>query len=181
MYPQKYKGKWIQQVWPVQSPLDKGEPLYDGDRPPGDIQHTCESLSEAHTADHHRWWRLIHGELSRLVSTKWRFMCITGEKNLETIWTELTDEFKDLHRLQWLNITKDSIWNAERDREMSRPLTRDELKLTKKDQSRETITQTRFWWLRPDGISFRPPTETKTVVFCILEFSAQRYNTKDDK
>ena len=32
----------------------------------GHIQHTCEALSELHTMAHHRCWRLIHGELSRL-------------------------------------------------------------------------------------------------------------------
>ena len=53
---------------------------------------------------------------------------------------------------------------------MSHPLTRDELKLTKEGQSRETIAQTRFWRLRPDGIAFRPPTETTAGIFCILDF-----------
>ena len=66
-----------------------------------------------------------YGELARLVSTTWRFMFITGEKNLQTTWDELSAKFKDL---QWLNITEDSIWNTTRDREMSRTLTRDELK-----------------------------------------------------
>ena len=54
------------------------------------------------------------------------------KRDLQTVWKEMTDEFKDL---QWINITKDSIRNSERDHEMS---------LTKDDQSRETITQTRF-------------------------------------
>ena len=43
----------------------------------GHIQHTCEALSELHTMTHHRYWRLIHGELSRLAPSKWRFVCIT--------------------------------------------------------------------------------------------------------
>ncbi len=80
------------------------------------IQHTCEALSEAHTAKHtathHRCWRLLHGELARLASTEWRFMCISGEKKLETIWKELTEEFEE--ELKWLNITADSIWILER-------------------------------------------------------------------
>ena len=53
---------------------------------------------------------------------------------------------------------------------MSRPLTRDELKQIKEGQSRETIAKIRFWRLRLDGIAFRPPTETKAGIFCILEF-----------
>jgi hypothetical protein len=57
----------------------------------GHIQHTCEALAEAHTAAHHRCWRLIHGELA---SSKRRFMFITKEKSLETIWQELTEEFE---------------------------------------------------------------------------------------
>ena len=132
-------------------------------------------------------------------------MCITGEKSLQTIWNELSMEFEEL---LWLNITEDSLWNAARDREMSRPLTRDELKQIKEGQSRETIAKIRFWRLRLDGIAFRPPTETKAGIFCILEFkrmsdvtdqylipgpgrrtstnrlgglSAERYNAKDGK
>ena len=54
-------------------------------------------------------------------------MCITGEKNLETVWKGLAEEFEE--DLQWMNITKDAIWNAERDREMGRPLTLVERKL----------------------------------------------------
>ena len=40
------------------------------------IEHTCEALSEIQTMAHHRCWRLIHGELSRLASPKCRFICI---------------------------------------------------------------------------------------------------------
>ena len=95
-------------------------------------------------------------------------MCISGEKNLETIWQELEEEFRE--DIQWLNLTKNSIWNAARDRETNRPLTEAESKLTREGLNRETIPQTRFWRLRPGGIVFRPPTESKTVIFCILEF-----------
>ena len=59
----------------------------------GHIQHTCEALSEIHTMAHHRCWRLIHGELSRLASPAWRFICINHEKSFRTIWTELAQEF----------------------------------------------------------------------------------------
>ena len=90
-------------------------------------------------------------------------MCITGEKNLETEWKELAEEFEE--DLQWLNITKDSIWNAARDREMGRPLTPAERKLRESGQSTESIAEARFWRLRPDGIAFRPPTKTKAAYF----------------
>ncbi len=50
----------------------------------GHIQHTCEALSELHTMTHHRCWRLIHGELSRLAPSKWRFVCINSEKCFRT-------------------------------------------------------------------------------------------------
>ena len=53
---------------------------------------------------------------------------------------------------------------------MNRPLTRDELRQVQGGQSRETLAKTRFWRLRLDDISFRPPTETKAGIFCILEF-----------
>jgi len=38
----------------------------------GHIQQICEALSEIRTMTHQRCWRLIHGELSCLASTKWR-------------------------------------------------------------------------------------------------------------
>ena len=50
------------------------------------------------------------------MTPEWRFMCITGEKNLETVWKEFTEEFEE--DLEWMNITKDAIWNSARDREM---------------------------------------------------------------
>ena len=53
---------------------------------------------------------------------------------------------------------------------INRPLTQAESKLILEGQDKETITQTRFWRLRPDDIVFRPPTESETGIFCILEF-----------
>ena len=32
------------------------------------------------------------------------------------------------------------------------------------------IAEARFWRLRPDDIAFRPPTKSKSGIFCILEF-----------
>jgi hypothetical protein len=55
----------------------------------------CLKSTESHTVVHHKWWRLIHGELVRLDSTEWRFMYISGEKKLDTIWKELTEEFEE--------------------------------------------------------------------------------------
>ena len=134
----------------------------------GHIQHTCEALSEAHTSAHHRCWRLIHAELARLASSEWRFMCITGEKNLATVWKELAEEFKT--DLEYMNITKDAIWNAARDREIGRPFTQAERRLREAGQSVESIAEERFWRLRPDGIAFRPQTKSKAGTLCILEF-----------
>ena len=107
----------------------------------GHIQHTCEALSEAHTAAHHRCWWLIHEELARLASPKWRFMCITGEKNLATVWKELADEFKT--DLEYMNVTRDAIWNASRERELGRPLTQAEQRLREAGQSAESIAEDR--------------------------------------
>ena len=87
---------------------------------------------------------------------------------VDEVWKELAEEFEE--DLQWLNITKDSIWNAARDREMGRPLTPAERKLIESSQSTESIAEARFWRLRPDGIPFRPPTKSKEGIFCILEF-----------
>jgi hypothetical protein len=62
----------------------------------GHIQHQCEALSEIHTLAHHRCWCIIHAELRRLASSKWRFICINGEKTLKTIWNELEVEFPEI-------------------------------------------------------------------------------------
>jgi hypothetical protein len=75
---------------------------------------------------------------------------------------------------------EDTVWNAARDNEMERTLKREV------QASRETIARERFWQMRPDGslsdsypvssarislsLAFRPPTESKAGVFCILEF-----------
>ena len=70
-------------------------------------------------------------------------MCITGEKNLETVWKDLTEEFEE--DLQWVHLTKDAIWNVARDREMGRSLTPVEWNLREGVQSKESIVQARFW------------------------------------
>ena len=59
----------------------------------GHMQHQCEVLSELHTLAHHRGRCIIHAELGRLTSSKWRFICINGGKTLKTIWNELEAEF----------------------------------------------------------------------------------------
>ena len=107
-------------------------------------------------------------ELKRIVSPKWNFMCISGEKNLETFWKELVEEFEE--ELKWINITTDSIWNTARDRKLELPLTQSELKLIETGLSRESVAQTRFWRLLPDGLAFRLSTKTKEGIFCILDF-----------
>ena len=86
----------------------------------GHIQHTCEALSAAHIDAHHQCWRLIHGELARLPAPEWKFLCVSDEKCLQTIWDEITSDFEDM---QYLNLTQETIWNAARSREMARPLT----------------------------------------------------------
>ena len=42
-----------------------------------------------HTEVYHRYWWLIHTELSRLVSPKWTFIRFHREKCLRTIWREI--------------------------------------------------------------------------------------------
>ena len=93
-------------------------------------------------------------------------MCVTGEKCLQTIWDEITSEFKDI---QYLNLTQETIWNAARAREMARPLTSVERRRIKEGILRETIMKESFWRMRPDGISVLPPAGNKTGTFCILE------------
>ncbi len=52
----------------------------------GHIQHTCEALSAPHSDAHHQCWWLIHGELARLETPEWKFLCVSNEKCLQTIW-----------------------------------------------------------------------------------------------
>ena len=132
----------------------------------GHIQHTCEALSEIHTMAHHRCWRLIHGELSRLALPTWRFICIHNEKSFRTVWTELAQEFPEVFN----HCAEQTLWNAARDSEMQRPLTRAEMIRRQQGISHEHIAEDRLWNKRPDGIAFQMPTDTKSGVICLLEF-----------
>jgi hypothetical protein len=82
----------------------------------GYIQQTCEALSADHIDAHHQCCRLIHGELARLTVPEWKFLYVVGEKCLQTIWNDITDEFEDI---RYLNLTQDTIWNASRARQMA--------------------------------------------------------------
>ena len=81
----------------------------------GHIQHTCEALSELHTMTH----RLIHGELSHLAPSKWRFVCINSEKCFRTVWKELAQEFP----VVFDQCAGQTLWNTARDTELRRALT----------------------------------------------------------
>jgi hypothetical protein len=135
----------------------------------GQIQHTCEALSAAHIDDHHQCWRLIHGELARLATPGWKFLCVSGEKCLQTIWDDITSDFEDV---QYLNLTQETIWNAARAREMARPLPPVERRRIKEGIPRETVMKESFWRMRLDGIAVLPPAGNKTGTFCILTRSA---------
>ena len=91
-----------------------------------------------------------------------------GEESGQTIWKELTEEFEE--ELKFLDITVDSIWNTGRELEIKCPFTQSELKLIAADQTSESVTQTRFWRLRPDDLAFRLPIKTNAGTLCILEF-----------
>ena len=45
------------------------------------------------------------------------------------------------------------------------------MKLIAAGQTSESVAQTRFWRLRPDGLTFRLPTNAKAGTLCILEFN----------
>jgi len=98
----------------------------------GHIQHTCEALSAAHIDDHHQCCRLIQGELARLEAPEWKFLCILGEKCLQTIWNEIPSEIEGL---QYLHLTPDTIWNTARSREMGLPLTQAETRRVQEGQA----------------------------------------------
>ncbi len=79
----------------------------------GHIQHTCETLSEIHTLTHHRFWHIIHTEIVRLISSKWWFICIRGEKYLRTIWTELGEEFPEIFNLCTVQSLENEVMEQE--------------------------------------------------------------------
>ena len=132
----------------------------------GHIQHTCETLSELHTMTHHRCWRLLHGELSRLTPSKWCFICINSEKCFRTVWKELAQEFP----VVFDQCAEQTLWNTERDTELRRPLTQTEEIRRKSGISHEQITHDRLWNKRPDGVVFKIPTKIRSRVICLLEF-----------
>jgi hypothetical protein len=107
----------------------------------GHIQHTCEALSTAHIDAHHQCWRLIHGELARLTAPEWKFLCVSDEKCLQTIWDEITADFEDIH---YLNLTQETIWNPARAREMAHPLKTTEHKRIQEGIPRETVVKECF-------------------------------------
>jgi hypothetical protein len=82
--------------------------------------------------------------LARLAVPEWKFLCISGEKCLQTIWDEITSDFKDK---QYLNLTQDTIWNTTRVLEMARPLTPVEDRRIKEGTSKETVVKENFWWM----------------------------------
>ena len=104
--------------------------------------------------------------MERLPAPEWKFLCISGEKCLQTLWNDIPSEIEGL---QYLNLTQDTIWNTARDREMQCPLTQAENRRIQGDQSKEVVAKERFWRLRPDGIAVLPPVGNKAGVFCILE------------
>jgi len=132
----------------------------------GHIQHQCEALSEIHTLAHHRCWRIIHAELGRLASSKWRFICINGEKTLKTIWNELEVEFPEIFDLCSVQLLE----NAATAQMGHHPLTEAEQRKRDAGTSEATIAIDRLWNKRPDGFAIKKPTETKAGELVILEF-----------
>jgi hypothetical protein len=53
---------------------------------------------------------------------------------------------------------------------MQHPLTRAEMTRRQQGISHEQIAEDRLWNKRPDGISFKIPTDTESGVICLLEF-----------
>jgi ribonuclease HI len=97
---------------------------------------------------------------------EWKFLCVSGEKCLQTIWDDITSEFKDI---PYLNLTQDTIWNVARVREMTRPLTPVEDRRIKEGIPKETVVKESFCRIRPDGIAVLPPVGNTAGIFCILE------------
>ena len=91
---------------------------------------------------------------------------INNEKSFRTVWTELAQEFPEVFN----HCAEQTLWNAARDTEMKRPLTRAETTRKQQGISHEQIAEDRLWNKRPDGLAFKMPTNTKAGVICLLEF-----------
>ncbi len=131
------------------------------------IQHQCEALSELHTLAHHRCWSIIHAELGRLGSSKWRLICINGEKTLKTIWNELEAEFPEIFN----HCSVQLLENAVVAQVGHHPLTEAKRRKRNDGITEETIVINRLWNKRPDGFAIKKPTEdTKGGELVILEF-----------
>jgi hypothetical protein len=66
---------------------------------------------------------------------------VSDEKWLQTVWDDITSEFKDI---PYLNLTQDSIWNEARAREMVHPLTPVEDRRIKEGIPKETVVKESF-------------------------------------
>ncbi len=93
-------------------------------------------------------------------------MYVSGEKCLQTIWDEITSEFKDI---QYLNLTQETIWNVARAREIAHPLTSGEDRRIKEGIPKDTVVKESFCRMRTDGIAVLPPVVNTVGTFCILE------------
>ena len=82
------------------------------------------------------------------------------------MWKELAQEFP----VVFDQSAEQTLWNATRDTELRRPLTRAEEIRRKTGIPHEQIAHDRLWNKRPDGIAFKMPTKTKAGVICLLEF-----------
>ena len=102
----------------LQGPLHSRRPVQDGEGSP-----------------------LIHGELARLAAPEWKFLCISGEKFLQTLWNDIPSEIEGL---QYLTLSKDTIWNTARDQEIQSPLTQEENRRIQGGQSKEGVPKERF-------------------------------------
>jgi hypothetical protein len=137
-------------VWSFQDSLDSGGPIHDKGESPGARPRSDPTYMWSPGRCSHRSSSPMLAPDSRgvgpvglpgwptgelIVNSK--FICNSGEKCLQTIWDEQPLEIEGL---QYLDITKDAIWNAARNREMERTLTREESKRVQEGLTRETVT-----------------------------------------
>jgi hypothetical protein len=104
--------------------------------------------------------------LGRLASTKWRFICINGEKTFKTIWNELEAEFPTIFN----NCSVQLLENAATAQVGHHDLTAAEQRKRDAGITEETIAIDRLWKKRPDGFAIKEPTDTKGGELVILEF-----------
>ena len=95
------------------------------------------------------------------------FVLHEREKNLRTIWTELSQDYPEVFNPV---SSAQSLWFGAENLEMEHHLTPAEIETPATGVPLATIAEAKLWNKRLDGIASKMPNEGKQGEFLILEF-----------